>query len=336
MKRNRKLPIGVIEPTSSSNTIEKEITMNTQNPTTVASTTLEMLGRKVTFIGGTSLWKVNITGSNGKTVNFAGVDLCKGVLNALSHLHTGSYCYNEVGLHLKKGLEELMMIGAADEVGYVRYHYAEAGNLQIDGIERLKNGDLLGSVAYRDGRLRVARIVRNVEYTENESDSIKHDRNAFNLFVGLDLLSGGYHVVLTPHFKNTTNQVTGEITTGATHVNMLLMHHLSVLDSTPQEARTKVFNAVAKNTTRAAMGREFRKSAKAVEENRVYDPGVTTVGVITDLDSMTITQTPVEELAGLMGYLYKGRLPVTPLRDLSMKEVLATIKARNLLVLIEA
>lgn len=309
--------------------------MNTTNDTTkVPSTTLEMLDRKVTFIGGTSLWKVNITGTNGKTVNFAGIDLCKGVLNALSHIHTGSYCHNEVGLHLKKSLDELMFIGAADEIGYVRYHYE--GELKIIGIEKLKDGDLVGSVAYRDGHLRVGRIVRSVEYKKNESDAVKHDRNAFNLFIGLDLIEAGYHITLTPRFKNTTNSNTGEITTGATHVNMLLMHHLSVLSSTANEARTMVFNAIAKNTTRSTLGREFRKATAAREAGTTYDPGVATVGVITDIETMTVVNTPVSELAEKMGYLFKGRFAVSALRALDVPEVLATIKARNLLVVIEA
>jgi len=309
---------------------DKENPMNNQFPT-VESTTLNILDRKVTFVGGKSLWKVNITGNNGKTVTFSGIDLCKGVLNALSHLHTGSYCYNEFGLHLKKSPEELMILGAADEVGYVRYHYD--GSIEIEGIERLKDGDLCGSVSYRDGRLRVSRIVRNAEYEKGENDAIKHDRNTFNLFCGLELIEAGYHIVLTPRMKQTTSRE-GVVTTGATHVDALLSHHRKVLSSAPEEARSIVFAAVAKNTTRTQLGKEYRKVAAAQEAGETYVPNIATVGVITSLEPFTIEQTPAEKLQGLVGYLFKGRFPVSTLRNLDDAAVLATIKARNLLVMI--
>lgn len=325
---------------SDNNTNNQETTMNNMNPNVniiannnaVPSFTIDLIGRKITFIGGTSLWKVNITGTNGITLAaYKGMDACKSILNAITHIYTSTYQHAELGLYTKKSFDELNMLGIADNVGYVR-NGTYAGT-DVDGLETLQKYQV-GVVSWRYGRLNVVKGIVPTEFVAGEPEDYSHMRSAYNLVTALDLIYSGNHIILEPIARTTTNVNTGEITSGRTHVNMMLMTYMANLCSDQNTARANVKAAVQRKQVRTTIARAqgFQKAASA--SGKSYSAGVTQVDVIVDMDNFKTVRVNISELTSSMVALYKGRQLIQAVADLNNQAVLVGIRDRGMCVVV--
>lgn len=325
--------------------INKELSMNPTavvipNNNNIPSITVELLGRKVTFIGGTSMWKVNITGTTGNTIApFKGMDACKTILNALTHIYLNTYQTAEIGLYVKKSMDELQMLGIADNVGYVR-NGTYAGSL-VDGLETLSKYQV-GIVSWRYGRFVVVRALNIGAFEVGEPEEWGHLRNAQNLVMALDLIYRGDHLILEPIARTTsknitdpnTGEVTVEYTSGRTHVNMMLMTYMSNLTHDQDTSRSNVRAAVQKKETRVAFARAINTQKTVEAAGKTYSANMTQVDVIVDLATFKTERVNLADLSSTMVALYKGRQLVQAFADLSNEATLAVIRNRTLCVVL--
>lgn len=298
----------------------EEVNMNTNtNTSTVPTINYEIDGHKIQFVGGpTNLWAVRVGNFKeaGPVLHYSDYGMVSAVLNAFTAMyHTKRYPVNEVGLHLKYSYADLKDLGSVEDAGYQK---DADGNWHV--------------VRWHAGQIIMGRLLTWVRGTKEEAEWVRQERKTINKMIAMDLLTMGRKIELRPVFQNDKDENDEGIKgTGANHVGMYLAAHAETLQATPEEAAKIIGQRIGKKVAYQTLGKNYG----AVAAGRPPVITMTTIGVITDLETLEVERLPLEVLDGKRGYLFQGRFPLPGVRNLDDLAVKASIQQRGYNVLIQ-